>query len=92
VTELLRQAERLLLHNQLDAAERLFREALAADPGSSIAVVGLARVALERGDDRGALELARRASKLDPENVVAGSMARRLEEVLRYRGELTDPR
>jgi hypothetical protein len=29
---------------------------------------------------------------LDPENVVAGSMARRLEEVLRYRGESTDAR
>ena len=89
--EPLLEAERLLLHRQIDAAERIYREVLAADPRNSVAMLGLARVALEREDDRGALDLARRALSLDPENVAAERMARRLEEILRYRGESTEP-
>jgi tetratricopeptide (TPR) repeat protein len=86
------EAERLLLHRQVDAAERIYRDVLASDPRNSVAVVGLARVALEREDDRGALDLARRALEIDPDNLAAERMARRLEEVLRYRGESTEPR
>jgi hypothetical protein len=89
VIEPLLEAERLLLHRQVDAAEQLYREVLEADPRNSVAVVGLARVALEREDDRGALDLAREALQIDPENLAAARMARRLEEILRYRGEPT---
>ena len=40
-------------------------------PRNSIAVVGLARVKLDRGDEEGALELGRRALEIDPENDAA---------------------
>jgi tetratricopeptide (TPR) repeat protein len=83
--ELLLQAERALTMGLVDRAERLYRQAAAADPQNSIAVVGLARVALERADDEGALREARRALTIDPENVAAIRLAARLEEVLAYR-------
>ncbi len=85
--EVLLQAERALTMGMLDQAERLYRQAAAADPRNSIAVVGLARVALERADDAGALQLAWRALAIDPENVAAARLAERLEEVLLTRGE-----
>ena len=84
-------AERALLHGRLDEAERIYRLTIEHDPGNSIAMVGLARVALERADDRGALELARQALVLDPENVAARRLAERMAEVLRYRGEDVSP-
>jgi hypothetical protein len=90
VNESLLEAERLLLHRQVEAAERVYRAVLDTEPHNSVAVVGLARVALERADDRAALDLARRALAIDPANAAAASMARRLEEVLRYRGESTE--
>ena len=85
--ELLLQAERLLVHGMLDQAERLYRQAIETDPRNSIALVGLARVALERGDDRGAYTLASDALAVDPDNVAAQRLATRMEEVLRTRGE-----
>jgi tetratricopeptide (TPR) repeat protein len=87
VIELILQAERALSVGQLEQAERLYRQAAEADPRNSIAVVGLARVALDRGDDRGAYTLARQALDIDPENAAAQRLADRLEEVMRYRGE-----
>src|SRR6185436_8821324 len=54
---------------------------------SSIAVVGLARVALERGDDRTAYLEAQRALAIDPENDAARRMVSRLGEVMAARGE-----
>ena len=83
--ELLLQAERLLSVGLLDKAEQLYRQVAKADPKNSIAVVGLARVTLDRGDDEGALELARRAVAIDPENAAAQRLVARLEEVLEYR-------
>ena len=85
--ELLLQAERALALGMVDRAEQLYRQAADADPRNSIAVVGLARVALERADDAGALQEARRALAIDRENAAAGRLVARLEEVLAYRGE-----
>ena len=84
--EILLQAERALEMGRVDAAETLYRQVADADPRNSIAVVGLARVTLERGDEPGALQLARRALVIDPENAAASRMVERLEEVIRYRG------
>lgn len=84
--EPLLEAERAMDLGRTDAAERLFRGVAEADPRNSIAVVGLARVALERGDEAGALELARQAHRIDPENVMAGRLVARLEEVIAARG------
>jgi tetratricopeptide (TPR) repeat protein len=84
--ELLLQAEGALSLGLLDRAEALYRQVSVADPRNSIAVVGLARVCLERQDEPQALELARRALAIDPENAAAQRMTQRLEEVLTYRG------
>lgn len=89
--ELLLQAERAMSVGLIDRAETLYVQVSEADPQNSIAVVGLARVALERGDESGALDLARRALIIDPENAAASRMVERLEEVLRYRGEPIAP-
>ena len=90
--ELLLEAERAISYGQLDRAEQLYQQVSAADPRNSIAVVGLARVALDRGDDLGAYLLARRALSIDPENEAARRLAVRLEEILATRGDpVTDP-
>ena len=83
--ELLLQAERAMSVGLVDRAETLYAQVADADPKNSIAVVGLARVRLERGDEAGALELARRALAIDAENAAASRMVERLEEVLAYR-------
>ncbi len=85
--EVLLQAEQALGMGLLDRAERLYSQAFDADPRNSIAVTGLSRVALDRGDDAGALQLAWRALEIDPENAAAIRLAQRLEEVLMTRGE-----
>jgi uncharacterized protein HemY len=87
VIEVLLQAEQALGMGLLDRAERLYRQAADADPRNAIAVVGLSRVALDRGDDAGALTLAWRALAIDPHNGVAIRLAGRLEEVITTRGE-----
>jgi tetratricopeptide (TPR) repeat protein len=85
VIEALLQAERLLVHGMVDQAERIYQGALDQDPNNSIAVVGLARVALERGDDRLAYEQAKRALEIDPQNAAALRLEARLGEVLERR-------
>jgi thioredoxin-like negative regulator of GroEL len=87
VIELLLEAERALSFGRVDEAERIYRQVAAADPHNSIAVVGLARVALEHADDAGAYLLARQALTIDPENEAAQRLVTRLDEVMRTRGE-----
>jgi thioredoxin-like negative regulator of GroEL len=91
VIEVLLQAEGALSVGLLDRAEVLYQQVVTADPRNSIAVVGLARVALERLDEVGALTLARRALAIDPENNAAQRMVQRLEEVLQARGVASPP-
>jgi hypothetical protein len=92
VIEHLLEAERALSFGRIDRAEEIYKQVAESDPGNSIAVVGLARVALERADDLGAYLLARRALTIDPENDAARRLATRLEEVLATRGEpVADP-
>ena len=85
--ELLLQAERTLNIGLLDQAERLYGQAVEADPQNAIAVVGLARVAVERGDERRSWELAVRALGMDPENGAAIRLEARMAEILATRGE-----
>jgi tetratricopeptide (TPR) repeat protein len=89
--ELLLQAERELNVGMVDSAERLFAQVLAADPRNGIAQVGLARVALERGDERKAYALAAQALALDPQNAAAQRMVARFAEVFAARGETVPP-
>lgn len=90
--ELLLEAERAMSFGRLDRAEEIYEQVASSDPKNSIAVVGMARVRLERRDDLGAYLLARRALGIDPENEAARRLAVRLEEVLATRGEpVADP-
>ena len=91
VIELLLEAERALSFGLVDRAEHLYRQVADADPKNSIAVVGLARVALEHDDDAGALAYARQALAIDPENDAARRLVERMTEVLETRGESTEP-
>jgi len=87
VIEPLLEAERAMSFGLIDQAERLYRQIAERDPKNSIAVVGLARVALERGDDRTAYLEAVRASAIDPENPAARNLVLRMTEVMEGRGE-----
>jgi hypothetical protein len=79
------QADRLLMYGLLDQAERLYGEVLRAEPSNSEALFGLARVALERGDERLALERAQVASRLNPSDDDARRLADRLGEIVETR-------
>ncbi len=85
--ELLLQADRLLNVDQVDQAQATYQRVADQDPRNAIAVVGLARCALAKGDDRQAYVLAAQALAIDPENDMARRMAARMAEVLTYRGE-----
>jgi len=89
--ELMVQAEQALGLGLVDQAERLYEQAASTDPRNAIAVVGLARVHLERGDRAGAHALALRALAIDPENSSALRMEARLREVLAGEGRTVSP-
>lgn len=89
--EPLLQAERALATGLLDRAEALYAATLEADPRNAIATVGLARVALERGDEEGALRLGRAALAIDPGDLVAQRLVSRLDEVGEFRAGRRPP-
>jgi tetratricopeptide (TPR) repeat protein len=91
VIEALLQAERLLVHGMVDQAEQIYQRAIDQDPQNAIAVVGLARVALERGQERLAYERAREALAIDPQNVAAQRLEARLAEVFAERDRPAQP-
>ena len=81
------QAEQALDLGLVDQADRIYQQVATADPHNAMAVVGLARVRLERGDQAGAHELALRALLIDPENSAALRLEARLREVLAGAGQ-----
>lgn len=85
--EQLLRAENALALGLLDQAQQIYEQTLAHDPANAIALVGLSRVALERGDERASLGFARRARSIDPQNGQASRMIDRLEEVILERGD-----
>ncbi|HLB44087.1 MAG TPA: tetratricopeptide repeat protein [Candidatus Limnocylindrales bacterium] len=89
--EALLQAERLLVHGMVDQAEQIYARAVAQDPRNAIAVVGLARVALERGDEQAAYARSREALGIDPQNAAAQRLEARLAEVFAARARQAPP-
>lgn len=69
--ERLLAAEDALRRDELELAERLFRQVADADARNAIALVGLARIALARGDRTAARALLVRALEIDPEEAAA---------------------
>jgi hypothetical protein len=89
--ERLIEAERALSVGLLDQAEHLYQQAWEADPHNSIAVAGLARVALERGDEATAHALALRALEIDEDNPAARRIVDRLVDVQAARDAARTP-
>ena len=79
--ELMLEAERALSMGLVDQAERCYWQAVESDSRNAIAIVGLARVAVERNDERTALEFARKALEVDPDNGAAARLVTRLSEL-----------
>lgn len=69
--ELLLEAERALDEGRLEEALKRYEQVVGSDPRNAIAMVGLARVAIARGDDRTAAAHIDRALATDPDNAVA---------------------
>jgi len=79
------QADRLLNYGLLDQAERLYEEVLALEPNNVEVAFGLARVALERGDEQLAYQRVQRAVKINPRFDDALRLEQRLREILAAR-------
>ncbi|MGD0018605.1 MAG: tetratricopeptide repeat protein [Candidatus Limnocylindrales bacterium] len=78
--EVLLRADKALASGALDQAERSYWQLVELDPTNAIAVAGLARVSLERGDRRLARTFADRALAMDPESVAAKRILEALKE------------
>src|SRR3954453_10131872 len=85
--ELMLEAERALAVGLLDQAERYYGQVVAGDPRNAIAIVGLARVALERGDQVTVYRLHRPGLPPDPDNPAGSHLAHRMSEQFQIRGE-----
>jgi len=79
------QADRLLTYGLLDQAEKLYEEVLEAEPGNVEVAFGLARVALERGDEQLAYERVKLALKINPRFDDAVRLEQRLVEIIAAR-------
>jgi tetratricopeptide (TPR) repeat protein len=77
--ELLLQADKALAAGSLDQAEKTYWQLIELDPTNAIAVAGLARVSMERGDERLARTFADRALVIDPESIAARRVLQTLE-------------
>ncbi len=82
--ELLLAADRLLAEGSLERAERIYGQIAESDPRNAMAVVGLARVAVARGQVAEAGDAVRRALEIDPDD----ALARQLEAELAERAPL----
>ena len=78
--ELLLQADRSLSEGLLDQAERTYWQLIELDPTNAIAVSGLARISLQRGDERLARTFADRALGIDPDSIAARQVLQALDE------------
>ena len=78
-------ADRLLTYGMLDQAETLYLEVLELEPNNVEVAFGLARVALERGDERLAYERVQLAVKINPRFDDAVRLEQRLKEILAAR-------
>ena len=78
--ERLLEAERARTAGELDLAAALLNQVIEADPRNAIAVVGLARVALDRDDLTAAEMHARQAREIDPEEAAAARILAELAE------------
>ena len=79
------QADRLLTYGLLDQAEKLYDEVLAAEPRNVEVAFGLARVALERGDEHLAYERVQLALKINARFDDAIRLEQRLAEIIATR-------
>lgn len=77
--EVLLHADMALESGALDQAERSYWQLIELDPTNAIAVVGLARVSMERGDHRLARTFADQALTMDPEMVAARNILETLK-------------
>ena len=69
--EWLLEADRALGEGRLDDARKRYEQVVFTDPRNAIAMVGLARIALARGDDDAAAGHIGRALAIDPDNAAA---------------------
>jgi hypothetical protein len=77
--ELLLQADKALAGGQLDQAEKTYWQLIDLDPTNAIAVAGLARVSLGRGDERAARSFADQALGIDPDSIAARRVLETIE-------------
>lgn len=69
--EWLLEADRALGDGRLDDARKRYEQVVVTDPRNAIAMVGLARVAIARGDHDAAAGHIGQALAIDPENAAA---------------------
>jgi tetratricopeptide (TPR) repeat protein len=77
--ERLLAAEGALARDELDHARHLYEQVAAADPRNAIAVVGLARVAAQRGDATAARAYLEHALEIDPDEAAARRLLLQLD-------------